>query len=273
METDKNLTSEEDAEEEAMMMMGLYDNNDDDCDDPEIEAALQTLVGDGVDENDGDPMTTTTTMMMMHNDVVDDDMGENAAQYYPSSSDGSSNNNHHHHYHHSVSPSTIGSDRNYVMTGRPPQMLYLSCDGDSMTPYQQLLRKQIEFFEADSHEVSLAAQGRNKPIVIGQVGIRCRHCALSTTPRRGRGAVYFPSKLENIYQMVSRCCCILWKHVLSDSLYELLSRRLVSSFRQTPFYVRHKIWQTRILFRRINALPSLPTFAMNSCAYEMIGPL
>lgn len=39
------------------------------------------------------------------------------------------------------------------------------------------------------------AQGRNKPIVKGQVGIRCRHCALLPGACRPRGAVYFTSFL------------------------------------------------------------------------------
>ena len=59
----------------------------------------------------------------------------------------------------------------YIMTGRPPQILYLSCDGEVLSGYQQLLRKQIEFFEASPDDVNAAAQGRNKPIV--RTGRRC----------------------------------------------------------------------------------------------------
>jgi hypothetical protein len=87
------------------------------------------------------------------------------------------------------------------MTGRFPQILYITCDSRDLSQYQQLLRKQIEFFEAGPAEVNAAAQGRNKPIVLGQVGIRCRHCAVVPPGARTRGAVYFPSKLEGIYQM------------------------------------------------------------------------
>ena len=50
-------------------------------------------------------------------------------------------------------------------------------------------------------ESRAAAQGRNKPIVIGQVGIRCMHCAYLPPDQRTRGAVYYPSKLEGVYQM------------------------------------------------------------------------
>jgi hypothetical protein len=110
---------------------------------------------------------------------------------------------------HQVSPpSTPDSEYSskYAMTGRPPYVLYLSCDGrnssdGTFSEYQQLLRKQIEVFEAGPEEVQAAAQGRNKPIVLGQVGIRCRHCAYVPPTSRTRGAVYFPSKLEGVYQM------------------------------------------------------------------------
>jgi hypothetical protein len=106
---------------------------------------------------------------------------------------------------HQVSPSSTPSlehNPKYVMTGRPPYVLYLSCDGrNSFSEYQQLLRKQIEVFESGPEEVNAAAQGRNKPIVLGQVGIRCRHCAYVPPISRTRGAVYFPSKLEGVYQM------------------------------------------------------------------------
>ena len=36
-------------------------------------------------------------------------------------------------------------------------------------------RKQIELFEAKQEDVDAGAQGRNKPIILGQVGIRCIH--------------------------------------------------------------------------------------------------
>lgn len=101
--------------------------------------------------------------------------------------------------------------------GRIPTPLYLSCDPDNLPPYQVLLRRQIEFFEALESDVHLLSssksqsarapvgtkQGRNKPIVLGQVGIRCKHCYGLTSNRnqqRTRGAVYYPSTLNSIYQ-------------------------------------------------------------------------
>jgi hypothetical protein len=63
-----------------------------------------------------------------------------------------------------------------LLTGRNPVLLYMSCDDDSLSAYQCMVRRQIEIFEARTEDVESNAQGRNKPIVLGQVGIRCRHC-------------------------------------------------------------------------------------------------
>jgi hypothetical protein len=87
-----------------------------------------------------------------------------------------------------------------ILTGRPPTQLYLSCDHTAFSPYQVLVRKNIELFEALPEDVESSAQGRNKPIVLGQVGIRCRHCSALPPKDRSRGAFYFPSKLEGLYQ-------------------------------------------------------------------------
>jgi hypothetical protein len=63
-----------------------------------------------------------------------------------------------------------------------------------------LLREQIVFFEANLDDIEAAAQGRNKPIKVGQLGIMCTHCAKLAPGYRPRGAVYFPAKLSGIYQ-------------------------------------------------------------------------
>jgi len=83
---------------------------------------------------------------------------------------------------------------------RPPVDLYLPCDEDSLSDYQCLIRKQIELFEAGPEDVRRNAQGRNRAITLGQVGIRCKYCSYLEPAHRDRGAVYFPSKLNGIYQ-------------------------------------------------------------------------
>eukprot|EP00522_Entomoneis_paludosa_P010252 CAMPEP_0172440256 /NCGR_PEP_ID=MMETSP1065-20121228/945_1 /TAXON_ID=265537 /ORGANISM="Amphiprora paludosa, Strain CCMP125" /LENGTH=196 /DNA_ID=CAMNT_0013189043 /DNA_START=65 /DNA_END=655 /DNA_ORIENTATION=+ len=90
------------------------------------------------------------------------------------------------------------------LTGRPPVMLYLSWDLDSLSPYQVLLRKNIELFEANHEDVESHAKVHanlpSKPIVLGQVGIRCRHCAHLHALQRAPGATYYPAKREGVYQ-------------------------------------------------------------------------
>lgn len=86
------------------------------------------------------------------------------------------------------------------LTGRAPIVLYMSCDDESLSEYQCLVRKNIELFEANQVDVDSNAQGRNKPIVLGQVGIRCRHCTMLPPKNRSRGAMYYPAKLAGLYQ-------------------------------------------------------------------------
>jgi hypothetical protein len=85
-----------------------------------------------------------------------------------------------------------------LLSGRPPVILYVPCDEESLTPYQCLARKQIELFEAQQSDVEAGTQKRS--IVLGQVGIRCRHCGKLSLRERARGSTYFPSKLNGLYQ-------------------------------------------------------------------------
>lgn len=83
-------------------------------------------------------------------------------------------------------------------TGIP---LYLPCDEATLSAYQCMVRQQIEIFAASVNDVEMTMQGRNKKIEPGQVGIRCRHCKHVPVKKRARGAMYYPSKLDCIYQM------------------------------------------------------------------------
>ena len=84
--------------------------------------------------------------------------------------------------------------------GNKPVTLYMACDDESLSEYQCLVRKQIELFEAREEDVESNAQGRNKPIVLRQVGIRCRHCSKIPPRHRTRGATYYPARLQGLYQ-------------------------------------------------------------------------
>ena len=96
-----------------------------------------------------------------------------------------------------------------VLTGRLAIPLYLSCDYLTLNEYQVEVRKQIEFFEATCDDVQFSShQGRNKTIALGQVGIRCRHCRILPPNERKRASVYFPAKLDGIYQAAQNMASI-----------------------------------------------------------------
>ena len=81
-----------------------------------------------------------------------------------------------------------------------PAILFQASDETKLSPYQILLRQQIEVFCASEDDVTSHARGRNKPITLRQVGIRCRHCSRTTWNRREKGSAYFPHSLQGMYQ-------------------------------------------------------------------------
>jgi hypothetical protein len=81
-----------------------------------------------------------------------------------------------------------------------PTVLFLDSDVGSLSDYQCFLRQQIEVFEASSDDVQYNASRMNRSIVLGQVGLRCRHCALCSEWERASGAVYYPGSLSMLYQ-------------------------------------------------------------------------
>jgi hypothetical protein len=115
--------------------------------------------------------------------------------------------------------------------------LYLEQDEDSLSPYQCLVRKQIELFEATEKDLEDSAQGRNRSICPRQVGIRCRHCGRQPAKNRAKGAVFFPSRLVGLYQtaqnlanshLVKDC-----KVIPTDIREDLLRIRLSNTTKET----------------------------------------
>jgi len=97
--------------------------------------------------------------------------------------------------------------------------LYMgNSDDDVLSDQQILLRQQIEFFQARPDDIYNFSPTRRRDISVGQVGIRCKACALKLQPhRRRKGSVYFPSTLHAIYQaaqnmgkihFIGNCKCI-----------------------------------------------------------------
>ena len=102
----------------------------------------------------------------------------------------------------------------------------MPCDDESLSEYQCLVRQQIEIFEAGLAEVESNAKGRNKPIVLGQVGIRCRHCSKVAPKQRTKGAMYYPAKLNGLYQaaqsLASGHLCVHCQHIPPGIRQELI---------------------------------------------------
>eukprot|EP00980_Cylindrotheca_fusiformis_P002935 scaffold683_cov124-Cylindrotheca_fusiformis.AAC.4 len=101
----------------------------------------------------------------------------------------------------SISPGIPGRSSGYLPALQPRSIslgipLSLSCDGDELSEYQMLIRQQLEIFEASPEDVSSNTQGRKKQIKLGQAGIRCKHCSRFPLRQRGKGAVYYPTKLQ-----------------------------------------------------------------------------
>jgi hypothetical protein len=118
----------------------------------------------------------------------------------------------------------------------PAMSLSLACDDEHLSEYQIMVRKQLEVFEAQPEDVESNTQGRKKQVALGQVGIRCKHCASLPLRQRGRGAVYYPAKLQGVYQaaqnmasshLCESCQCI--DEGLKGELKSLRERRDTAS--------------------------------------------
>ena len=81
-----------------------------------------------------------------------------------------------------------------------PSCVSRPIDFYKLSAHQCLLREQIEYFEATDKDVVIHIRGRNKAITVGQVGIRCKHCAHLPISKRQKGSTYYPSCKMGIYQ-------------------------------------------------------------------------
>ena len=118
----------------------------------------------------------------------------------------------------------------------PAIPLGLPCDDEHLSEYQILVRQQLELFEAEQEDVESNTQGRKKQVTLGQVGLRCKHCAGLPLRQRGKGSVYYPTKLQGIYQAAQNmanshlsdaCQCI--DERLKGTLITLRQRRDTAS--------------------------------------------
>ena len=102
--------------------------------------------------------------------------------------------------HTSIVAAQKGLNLQNTLTGRKAMILYMACDDEHLSEYQCFLRKNIEIFEADHEDLQWNAQRMNHAVVLGQVGIRCRHCSTTNPWARAKGAVYYPKNMDGLYQ-------------------------------------------------------------------------
>jgi hypothetical protein len=88
----------------------------------------------------------------------------------------------------------------------PAVDLYMPRDEFVLSEHQILLRKQMEFFQATSADIQVVTPGRRNEIWVGQVGIRCKHCARGLGKHQYvKGTMYFPATLRAVYQAAQNC--------------------------------------------------------------------
>jgi len=78
-------------------------------------------------------------------------------------------------------------------------------DAEALNPIHCFIRKHVEFFSADDEDIAAPCPGRKTRVTLGQVGIRCKHCAkLKISPKeRAKRTVCYPPSLDGIYHSVS----------------------------------------------------------------------
>ena len=80
-------------------------------------------------------------------------------------------------------------------------LLAIPEDKDWLSDMDCFLRKNIEVFTAKQSDVGYAAADRKYPIKVGQVGIRCVYCTMTSGGARN-AAVSYPYSISGIYESV-----------------------------------------------------------------------
>mmetsp|Transcript_57782 Transcript_57782/g.141134 ORF Transcript_57782/g.141134 Transcript_57782/m.141134 type:complete len:870 (+) Transcript_57782:154-2763(+) len=85
--------------------------------------------------------------------------------------------------------------------------LPLGLDDDKfwLSELQVFLRSNFaEVFSASDDDIAAPMHGRNKPILLGQVGVRCKHCKLLDPVERGQQYTSYPALISGIYNSVQQ---------------------------------------------------------------------
>eukprot|EP00557_Chaetoceros_sp_GSL56_P001211 CAMPEP_0176490626 /NCGR_PEP_ID=MMETSP0200_2-20121128/7974_1 /TAXON_ID=947934 /ORGANISM="Chaetoceros sp., Strain GSL56" /LENGTH=792 /DNA_ID=CAMNT_0017887951 /DNA_START=648 /DNA_END=3026 /DNA_ORIENTATION=+ len=83
------------------------------------------------------------------------------------------------------------------------RLLATPSDAQYLNPVHCFVRKNVEVFIANEKDVAAPAPGRKKPIMLGQVGIRCIHCQNLPPKYRVKRAICYPPTIASLYHAVS----------------------------------------------------------------------
>lgn len=76
-------------------------------------------------------------------------------------------------------------------------------DDQVLNPIHCFVRRNVEVFVASNEDLASPSPGRRTAVVLGQVGIRCVHCAHLPSHDRAKRAVCYPPVVGGIYHAVS----------------------------------------------------------------------
>jgi hypothetical protein len=76
-------------------------------------------------------------------------------------------------------------------------------DSDVLSPVHCFVRKHVELFTADEHDIAAPSPGRKTRVQFRQVGIRCKHCVKFPFKERVKRAVCYPPSIDGVYHSVS----------------------------------------------------------------------
>ena len=80
-------------------------------------------------------------------------------------------------------------------------LLAIDDDKDWLSDMDCFVRRNLEVFTVTPSDLEHANQDLRQPIRLGQVGIRCVHCAKTEAGARGT-AVYYPTSIDHVYENV-----------------------------------------------------------------------
>jgi hypothetical protein len=118
-------------------------------------------------------------------------------------------------YHHeqvcSMNQNILSTNRGYHQCSREQQddnkkvmPIAMPGDKDSLSDRQCYVRSRfVEIFCANSDDVSARHSKGAQKLHVGQIGIRCKHCANLPSKKRCERAVCYPSSVSRIYQTVA----------------------------------------------------------------------